>query len=39
MLEILRLLGCYLILVLPLTICLLTGSVYLIGVKIGIFKE
>ena len=39
MLEILRLFGCYLILVLPLTICLLTGSVYLIGKRIGIFEE
>lgn len=39
MLEILRLFGCYLILVLPLTICFLTGSVYLIGEKLGIFKE
>ena len=39
MLEILRLFGCYLILVLPLTICLLTGSAYLIGKRIGIFEE
>lgn len=39
MIEIFRLFGCYLILVYPLTLCLLTGAIVLIGIKIGIIKE
>lgn len=38
-LEILRILGAGLIIQLPVTLCLLVGIVYVIGVKIGTFEE
>lgn len=39
MLEILRLIGCYLILMFPVVGCILAGVIYGIGLKIGLFHE
>lgn len=39
MLEIMRLLGCYLLLTFPLGMCVLAGTIYGIGIKIGVFHE
>ena len=39
MLEILRLLGHYLLLTFPLGICVLVGLIYGLGIKLGIIEE
>lgn len=37
--EFFRILGASLILQLPIALCLLAGVIYIVGTKIGIFKE
>lgn len=39
MIEVLRVIGASLILMMPVTMCLLAGALYIIGTKTGIIQE